>query len=422
MGSGTQWPTRRASGRFLNIRAPALSREYRASGTRWTEQVAGVKQGLLNIEIESLFPDLTGESTLYVADENLRVVYTNDEWRRFSQDNRGPVLASPGQDSHLLANMSGREKERWAAIYALLLSGELSHYEEDFICSSPDERRIYRLRSTPVKDDDRTLLVHHTVRIDDKAEQREGMRGQLRALDTDPEQVRREYEGRVLEPRISAPGFRVAQYLKPLGDVGGDILWHRAYENGTTDVVLADTMGHGAEASVHAAKMALMLDSLSASYREPQDILASLNRGMLRHRAEHESAFASGIIFRFQRGNPRVRCTNFGHLAPVFSRSGEVQLEVGLALGIVDTIPVWPEVELDMTEHGTRFLAFSDGITEQFNAQGEMYGTEPLVRTLRNSSELDLDAVVRSVLDDLQEFRGDAIVKDDQTLLAVELA
>lgn len=394
----------------------------RGVGGAWTGSGATVRYAPVDAEIEHLLPGLTADSTLYAADENLRVVYTNEEWRRFARVNRGAELAGPAWNTHLLENMSGRERERWASIYELLLSGQLSHYEEDFICSSPDERRIYRLRSTPVaRDDGSRLLVHHTVRIDDKAEEREGMRSRLRALDSDPAQVRREYQRRVLAPRVAVSGFRVAQFLKPLGEAGGDILWHRAYEDGTTDVVLADAMGHGSEASVHAAKMVMMLDSLAAPYRQPQDILASLNRGMLRHRAEHESAFASGILFRFQRGTPRVRCANFGHSPPVFSRSGEVPLGVGLALGIVDTIPVWPEVELDMTEHGNRFIAFSDGITEQFDAVGKMYGTERLIRVFQESIRRPLDAVVSAILDDLEAFRGGALVKDDQTLIALEL-
>jgi serine phosphatase RsbU (regulator of sigma subunit) len=374
-------------------------------------------------ELERLLPEVTPESALYVADQDLRVVYTNEEWHRFASENDGLELVGPAWNTNLLDNMSGKERERWASIYRLLLDGSLSHYEEDFICSAPDERRIYRLRSTPVrKEDGSTLLVHHTVRIDDKAEEREDMRRRLRALELDPEQVKREYTNRVLQPRVEVPGFRVAQYVEPLEDVGGDVLWHRRYEDGTTDVLLADAMGHGIEASIHAAKMVMMLESLAAPYREPQDILAALNRGMLRHRWEHESAFASGILFRFHRGTPLVRCTNFGHSAPIFSRSGEVPLQVGLALGIVDTIPVWSETELDLTDHGTRFLAFSDGITEQFNARGEMYGTERLIQVFGASLDLDLDAMVDRILQDLNAFRGDALAKDDLTLISFELA
>ena len=66
-------------------------------------------------------------------------------------------------------------------------------------------------------------------------------------------------------------------------------------------------------------------------------------------------------------------------------------------------------------------MAFSDGFTEQFDAQGGMYGTERLTRVFQESQHLDLDAAVRAILDDLEGFRGDALVKDDRTLIAFEL-
>ena len=248
------------------------------------------------------------------------------------------------------------------------------------------------------------------------------MRRRLPRLELDPEEVEREYTDRVLKSRVDVPGFRVAQHVEPLEHVGGDVLWHRNYDDGTTDVLLADAMGHGVEAGIHAAKLVTMLESLAAPYRTLQDILASLNRGMLRHRLEHESAFASGLFFRFRLGASVVRCANFGHTPPIFSGSGEVPLPTHLALGIVDTIPVWSETELDLAIHGTRFIAFSDGITEQFDPAGEMDGTERLERTFAASLDLELDAMVARIVQDLNAFRGDALVKDDRTLIAFELA
>ena len=50
------------------------------------------------------------------------------------------------------------------------------------------------------------------------------------------------------------------------------------------------------------------------------------------HGSKRESAFATDIMFRFQRGSSILRCANFGHSAPIFSRSGEVPLEAGIAL------------------------------------------------------------------------------------------
>lgn len=377
---------------------------------------------LVKDEIERLLPDVEPDSTLYVADENLRVIYTNDEWRRFAEANKGIDLAGPRRDDSVLDSMGKKARERWAAIYDMLIKGSLPHYEEDFICSSPRERRVYRIRITAARDDDGEgpWLVHHTVPIDEKAEEREAMRRRLRALESDPDQVREEYQNLVLEPRVDVPGFQVAPFLEPHGDVGGDVLWHQRYDDGVTDLVVADAMGHGLQASVHASKLVLMLQSLAGPDRTLQDILASLNRGLLRNRPEHESAFATGVLIRFERDSTRIRCASFGHQGPMFSRSGAVPLKAGLALGMVDTVPRWPETELDLEEHGKRFLVFTDGITEQFDEDGEMYGEERLLETFRASLDVDVERMVQRIIEDLTTFRGSAIVKDDQTLFAVE--
>ena len=64
---------------------------------------------------------------------------------------------------------------------------------------------------------------------------------------------------------------------------------------------------------------------------------------------------------------------------------------------------------------------FSDGITEQFNIEGEMFGTERLLQAFRSRLDQPLDDMVRGIVDEAVRFRGAALIKDDQTLLALEL-
>jgi hypothetical protein len=115
-------------------------------------------------------PDVDPGDTLYVVDQDLNVAFTNEEWANFAVRNKGRRVLQLGRSRNLLENMSGKEKERWSHIYRLLLEGRIPHHEEDFICSSPVERRIFRLRITPKKDERGEVahLVHHTRRIDDE--------------------------------------------------------------------------------------------------------------------------------------------------------------------------------------------------------------------------------------------------------------
>lgn len=374
-------------------------------------------------ELERHLPDVEAGATLYVADEDLNVVFTNEEWRRFARGNKGESIAVPDSDAHLLENMSGKARARWTSIYGLLLDGELPSYEEDFVCSSPGERRVFRLRITPAPraDGDGTWLVHHTVRVDDRPDEAAAMRRRLRRLATDPERAARDYRARVLTRRVDVPGFRTAQYLEPLDDVGGDVLWHRRHPDGTTDVVHADAMGHGSEAAARAARLVVLLEGLAAPERAPDEVVAQLNRAMVRHTPGHETVYATGIYFRFRPGSPALACSNFGHERPLFSRTGPVELEPGLPVGMVDAGKRWHTTRLDLEEHGRRFLVFSDGITEQFGPAGAMFGTGRLLDSFRRHLAREPDAMVRAIVDDVERFRADAIVKDDRTLLALEL-
>ena len=121
--------------------------------------------------LERLLPsDVAADDTLYVVDRELRLVYANDEWMRFATDNKGEGLLAKDWNPNVLDNMSGKAKERWTHIYRLLLEGRLPHHQEELICSSPSERRLYRLRVTPKSDDagDVAWLVHHMFRVDEE--------------------------------------------------------------------------------------------------------------------------------------------------------------------------------------------------------------------------------------------------------------
>ncbi len=377
----------------------------------------------MEIPLKQIVPDaVPAGDVLYVADRELRIVYTNDSWRQFATSNKGTRLLGGEWNTNLLENMSGKEKARWTAIYRLLLDGRLPQHEERFICSSPVERRIYRLRITPERDASGTVrwLVHHTARIHDEAADA-GLKARLRQLDESPERVEEDYRRHVLARRIRIPRYAVAQHLEPVEQVGGDVLWHRPHGGRVTDLVHADVVGHGTAAAREAAKMVHILDHVADAKSPAAEVVSRLNRAMLELHDGEDVAFATGLYFRFTEHENRLTCVNFGHCGPIFSRSGLIYLDGGLPVGMVAETEPWPRTELDLAEHGERFLVFSDGITEQFNLDGEMFDTARLLHAFRECLDRPLDELLQRILDDLATFRGDALIKDDQCLLALEL-
>jgi sigma-B regulation protein RsbU (phosphoserine phosphatase) len=365
--------------------------------------------------------DVDDTDTLYVADAPLDIIYSNEEWARFATDNRGEQLLEPSWKGNLLRSLSGKQRDRWRRIYQMLFDGRLPYHQEQLNCSSPAERRTYQLRITPARDDqgDVAWLIHHNVRIDNDSDTVDRVGAQLEELD-DPARLAEVFRTRLVERPIQISGFRVARHFEPLDEIGGDLIWHREYENGVCDLFHADVMGHGVAAGRVAAKIAVVLDELASPTLTPSQMVAALDAALKRITPDDTILFATGLGFRFERDARVLTCCNFGHEGPIFSQAGPVQIDSGYAVGLGSADTQWPEVRLELAELGTRFLIFSDGITEQFDAEGEMFDVGGLRRAFDRHAAEPLDAMLRGVVSDLSRFRGAALVKDDQTLLALE--
>ena len=73
---------------------------------------------------------------------------------------------------------------------------------------------------------------------------------------------------------------------------------------------------------------------------------------------------------------------------PDLSNSGRVSVPTGFPVGMLSEVEPWPELRLDFQRLGRRFLLCSDGVTEQFNAEGEMFGAQRLERCFLEGREL----------------------------------
>jgi hypothetical protein len=370
---------------------------------------------------EMLPPDIAPNDLLYIVDKELKIVYTNDGWAKFASKNTGERILSGRWNSNLIENISGKEKERWRHIYRLLLENRIPYHKENFICSSPREKRIYQLRITPEKDDNGNVawLVHHTLRVDETRDELAFLVKRLDKMD-DPNRVTQEYRQRIIKRRIRIPRFRAAQYFKPLEIIGGDLLWHREFLKGAALLTHADVVGHGTAAGKLATQMAIILDEVSNANLGPSATLSALNQAMFELTPGDDVIFATGLFFRFDKNDQQLTCSNFGHHGPLFSRTGQLSVDSGPPVGLAEELAPWPESRIDMKIHGNRFLVFSDGITEQFNLAGEMFGTTRLIHAFRRYLELPLNDMLSKIVEELLGFRGSALVKDDQTLLALE--
>jgi serine phosphatase RsbU (regulator of sigma subunit) len=134
--------------------------------------------------------------------------------------------------------------------------------------------------------------------------------------------------------------------------------------------------------------------------------------------------FATGLYLRVAPNQRALTISSFGHLGPIFSKSGRIEPKDGLPVGILTSAAAgpWSEQILPFERHGRRLLLHTDGLTEQFDPSGEMYGEARLEQHFIRNLHLPLQSLVDAIRGEVEAFRGDALIKDDQALLAIEVA
>ena len=66
-------------------------------------------------------------------------------------------------------------------------------------------------------------------------------------------------------------------------------------------------------------------------------------------------------------------------------------------------------------------VAYTDGITEAENVQGELWGYRRLENLLRTCRDHKPEKIIRCILDEVAAFAGGGSQRDDVTLIAVRV-
>ena len=372
---------------------------------------------------QALLPEgIASEDIVYLADRNLYITHVNQSWYEFAQDNLGQKIFDESWNSYLLNNMSGSAKIRWEHTYNLMLQGILDSYRETIICPSPTKERYYELYIEPCfKLGSEEYILHHLKSVAEKDAIGRKVDRSLKRLD-DPDYLRAFYVTNILNKKFDFDCGDIAFNSSPLLDVGGDIVWNKAYSNGVKDLVLADAMGHGLNAATVVSKMLICMDSLTTKFSSADSFLHRLNSLLCDKIVNDKTLFVTGLLLRHYPDTNEMNCYSFGHDSPIFSEAGQIDLETGVPLGITRTPRGWPENKIYLKNSGRRILIFSDGITEQFNSKGEMFGVGRLYDSFRRNREFNLKKSLTHILDDLDVFRGGALIKDDRTIVGINLS
>ena len=134
-----------------------------------------------------------------------------------------------------------------------------------------------------------------------------------------------------------------------------------------------------------------------------------------REESEARISYAGHPPVLYQRANNRV--WSYARPPGRKGQSDGFPLNIPLAIDL-DTL--YSQITISMTS-GDRLFAYTDGIIDAPNSEGESFGLARLKDTLDANSKAPLSELKSAVLKTLHEFTERELTHDDLTLIAMEI-
>ncbi|MGH9107172.1 MAG: PP2C family protein-serine/threonine phosphatase [Acidimicrobiales bacterium] len=197
------------------------------------------------------------------------------------------------------------------------------------------------------------------------------------------------------------PGLEIAARYRPAASavqVGGDFYDLFEVRPGCWGLLLGDVTGVGAEAAALTGIARYAARALASQECSPAHLLAQLNGTLMAFDLQEKFCTAVYAELRPKGDDIEVNLANGGHPYPLVLRAeGEVEpiIAEGTLLGVV------PDISLEERRFvlcpGDVLVAYTDGIIEARNPNGDLFGTEGLADVLPRCAGGHAASVARRV-------------------------
>jgi sigma-B regulation protein RsbU (phosphoserine phosphatase) len=222
-------------------------------------------------------------------------------------------------------------------------------------------------------------------------------------------------------PLEQAYGISFGALLEPAREVGGDLYGVCAAGPERLVVFLGDVSGKGIPASLFMVRAISLARLLAREIAEPERILARLNDELA---ADNPSGmFVTFLCAVFEPGSGRLKLANAGQCCPILLPASEpprwAVKSLGTALGFE------PGLEFERTEltlhGGDTLLLYTDGVSEAFNPQEELYGDDRLLAAATALAGQSAPQLAAGLLQQVRAFAGTAPQSDDIAILTLKV-
>lgn len=219
-------------------------------------------------------------------------------------------------------------------------------------------------------------------------------------------------------------GLDIAAFYQTSKNAGGDYYDFFDLPGGKLGILIADVSGHGTPAAVLMAILHAIAHLHPGLHEPPSRMLAWVNDQLVRRYTRDGSMFVTALYAVYDPATRRLTYSSAGH-NPARLRVGfkgddgpvlPLDRAQGLPLGILEGAEMHDaSIEIDA---GDAIVFYTDGITEAFDKDHNMFGEERLDAIL-SRPHATADALMKDVLAGVEAFIGDRAASDDRTVITV---
>jgi phosphoserine phosphatase RsbU/P len=199
-------------------------------------------------------------------------------------------------------------------------------------------------------------------------------------------------------------------------EVGGDYYDFLNLGEQRLGLVIGDVSGKGIAAALLMANLQANLRSQFAmAVDEPYRFLQSVNQ--LFYENTTDNIYATLFFAQYQDEGQCLRYANCGHLSALLLRHDRILERLDSTCTVLGLFKEWNcEIQEKTLCSGDTLVLYTDGVTESLNDAGEEFGEHRLIEALLRHNELDSQALLAGIVNELREFSPHE-QQDDITLI-----
>ncbi len=213
------------------------------------------------------------------------------------------------------------------------------------------------------------------------------------------------------------PHWQLSARWRTARQVGGDFYDVIELPNDRLGLFIADVADKGMPAALFMALTRTLVHAAAKETSSPAEALRRVNELLMPD--TKQGMFVTAVYSVLDLNTGEMTYANAGHNPPLWVRRDSLEklTRTGVALGASEDSHM-TERTIQLAERES-LLLYTDGLTEAFNLEGDMFGEERLLRAVGWQESASADDMIKTVEFALDEFAGNAPPSDDLTMLAV---